>query len=285
MSRRSPVEQMRLLERIEAEAYAALIAAAPPAFAAAVGLRVTEAGGATLLVAPRIPVALFNRAIGLGVHRPAREEDLDAIRSVYASAGVGEAWIHRCPDAEPAELSAWMEARGLRLAARPGWAKVALEADEAPSVPSRSNPSLAVREIGPEDAATFARLVTAAHGMPPGMIPWTSALVGAPGLRSYLVEEGGVAIGAGLLFLGEAGAWLGLGATATEHRRKGAQGALMVRRIRDAFDAGAPLVTTETGEPTGDEERADNPSLRNMYRHGLVHAYSRFNHALFVPAR
>lgn len=272
-------ELTRHLERIEVEAYAALLAAAPHPFATAVGLSVVEAGGATLLVAPRIPVPLFNRAIGLGLDRPATPEDLDEILAVYREAGVAEAWIHRCPDAGPAELPAWLAARGMSVARRPTWAKVAIDAARPPVLPPTRNPALTVREIGPSEASTFSRLVTRAHGMPEGMIPWTSALVGAPSLRAYLVEERGEAVGAGLLYQGEAGAWLGLGATAAEHRNKGVQGAVMSRRIRDALEAGARLVTTETGEPIATEGDSENPSLRNMYRHGFVRAYSRWNHA------
>lgn len=274
----APLERVRRVERIEADAYRALIAAAPPAFAAAVGLRAVEIAGVTLLVAPRIPVPLFNRAIGLGVHQPASEGDVDAILDVYRDAGVAEAWLHRCPDAEPAALESWLSARGLRVARRPTWAKVAIDAAALPDavLNPAQHPHLVVREIGPDDAPRFAELVTRAHGMPPGMIPWTAALVGAPHLRSYLVERGGESIGAGLLYVGAGGAWLGLGATADAHRRQGAQGALLVRRVRDALEAGSTLVTTETGEPVGDE---DNPSLRNMYRHGFERVYARWNHA------
>ena len=52
-----------------------MYAAAP----ASLGLRVETVAGATLLLAPRIPVSYFNRAIGLGMFEPATEECLDAI--------------------------------------------------------------------------------------------------------------------------------------------------------------------------------------------------------------
>ena len=63
-------------------------------------------------------------------------------------------------------------------------------------------------------------------------------------------------------------------AVAESHRRRGGQGALMARRIADALAAGCRHITTETGEPVGDEP---NPSLDNMFRCGFVTVASRLN--------
>ena len=66
--------------------------------------------------------------------------------------------------------------------------------------------------------------------------------------------------------------FLGMGSTLPEHRRKGAQGALMARRIRDAAKLGCEWVCTETGEDT---PQRPNPSYHNMIRTGFEFAYLR----------
>ena len=78
---------------------------------------------------------------------------------------------------------------------------------------------------------------------------------------------------------GEVGGLLGA-ATLPPERGRGAQGALMARRMRDAAEMGCKWVITETGEETPD---LPNPSYRNMVRLGFKLAYFRQNY-IFTPA-
>jgi hypothetical protein len=68
--------------------------------------------------------------------------------------------------------------------------------------------------------------------------------------------------------------WLSLGATLPEHRRKGAQGALLAERIRIAPALGCTALVTETGEAV--EGRPSN-SYRNILRAGFAEAFVRPN--------
>ena len=70
---------------------------------------------------------------------------------------------------------------------------------------------------------------------------------------------------------------IGLGATVPSHRGKGAQGALLARRIADANESGARATVTETGRPEPGEE-AKHPSYRNILRAGFEEAYVRINY-------
>src|SRR3954467_7283386 len=94
-------------------------AAAPAAF----DLRAETVGGATLLLAPRIPASFFNRAIGLGVFEPATERALDEVLERCESAKPREFWLHLNPVAKPAQLSDWLSARALVPPPRRAWAK------------------------------------------------------------------------------------------------------------------------------------------------------------------
>jgi hypothetical protein len=276
------LEAVRLADELEAAAWADYVAAAPPAIAGALGLAAEEVGGATLLLAPAIPSSLFNRAIGLGVRRPATEADVDAIVERYRSAGCREAWIHLGPASAPAELAGWLTARGLALARRPRWAKVVRGAEPAPAIST----ALAIRPLAAADGPAFAEVLAAAFEMPASFGPWNQALIGRPGWRTYGAfepaggpEDGGAGrlVAVAAMHLAGGRAWLGFGGTRPDARRRGGQGALMARRIADAIAAGCSFLATETGEPVDGEA---NPSLANMYRCGFRRACSRLNFRL-----
>ena len=133
---------------------------------------------------------------------------------------------------------------------------------------------LRVERIGAAHAAAFAEVACAVFGMPDHLRAWLEQSVGRSGWCHYLAFEGDLPIATGALFVqGDAG-WLGLGATLPSHRRRGAQGAIMARRIRDAADLGCRWVVTETGEDLPDHP---NPSFHNMLRTGFALAYQRPN--------
>lgn len=124
-------ELARLADSVEAAAYRDMFIAAPSALAKTLGLEVREIAGATLLIAPGIPTPFFNRVIGLGNERPARDVDLDAVIAAYRGAGVKSWWIHLTPSAQPASLAQQLVARGFTPPVRKSWAKV-LRGTEAP---------------------------------------------------------------------------------------------------------------------------------------------------------
>jgi hypothetical protein len=64
-------------------------------------------------------------------------------------------------------------------------------------------------------------------------------------------------------------------ATLPSARGQGAQGALMGRRLADAWAAGAQHIGSDTGSESPDHP---NPSLHNMRRVGLTEAYTRTNY-------
>ena len=130
---------------------------------------------------------------------------------------------------------------------------------------------LHVRELGPPDAQRFGAVVAAAFGLPPVTAEWCAALVGRPRWSAYGAFDGDALVGVGALFVeGEVG-WLGMGGTLPFHRGRGAQGAVMSRRIADAIGVGCTSIATETGILPNRK----NPSLDNMLRCGFEIAYER----------
>jgi hypothetical protein len=263
-------QEARAGDAIEAAAYREMYAAAPPDLGARLGLETREIGGATLLVARGIPDPFFNRTIGLGLARPAREEDLDALRDAYRA--VKSWWIHLTPGATPASLVSWLEARRFALAGRRAWAKMLRGTGAPPAVDT----PLEVRAARAGEEGALAEAIAAGFGMPAAFVPWFAALALRAGWRGYVALEAGRVMGGGLLYLAGRDAWLGAGAVRAEARGRHAHRALMALRVREAITAGAQRIFTETGEQVGDEH---NPSLANMQWCGFRRVCSRLNYA------
>lgn len=253
-----------MLEFGEARAYADVFQTAPEDL----HMRVLSIAGAILFICPTLPVILFNRVIGLGF-QPATEANLDQIIDVYREAGLSSFAVQLSPVAEPAEqLPTWLEARGLRRA--DNWPKVYRLDDPEPE----PDTALSIREISQEHAAAFSGIARAAFDMPESLDECIQRSIGREGWRHYLAFAGDDPVACGALFSGDGIGWLGIAGTLPSHRRQGAQGALMARRINDGIRDGCQFLITETGDDLPDQP---NPSFHNMLRSGFQLAYQRPN--------
>ena len=257
----------QLVETVEAEAYADLLRAAPADWRFVA--EETDAGW--FLLAPTLDVLLFNRVIAAGVRTPVRQTDLAALLARYRSAGVRNFGVQLSPAAQPAAVGEWLQAAG--LTAHDRWTKV--HRSSSPVTPASTN--LRIELVQPDQAATFAAVTTDGFGMPIGLRPWIASSVGRPRWRHYLAFNGTEAVAGGALFVrGDVG-WLGIASTLPAARRRGAQAALMARRLEDGLAVGYRWFVTETGE---DLAERPNPSFHNMMRAGFMVAYHRPN---FLP--
>lgn len=253
-----------LVEFGEAEAYSDWFAAAP----AGHDMRVARIGSAVALCMPDTPWMLFNRVIGLGVGEPATEAMVQACCDFYQGAGDIAFGFQLSQQAQPAELSEWLAARGFQR--RSNWAKMIRPAEEM------DHPTdLRIEQIDGSYAEAWAELVVTVFGSPDSHRAWMAAAVSRPDWRFYLAFDGDRPAAAGALFVRGGIGWLGAGSTLPEYRRRGAQSAIMARRIRDAARLGCRWVITETGEDTPVQP---NPSYRNMLRSGFELAYLRPNY-------
>jgi hypothetical protein len=265
-------EGARMADDIEAAAFADLYAAAPPPLRGRLGLGIERIADATLLLAPGLPSAMFNRAIGLGMQADASPGAVDAIAARYRAAGVASWWLHWNPQARPAGFPEVLQAAGFALARRGAWAKMLRGPDPPPRVPT----SLDIGPAADAEVEALASTIALVFEMPAFMAEWFAALHRRPGWRFYAARAAGRIVGGGCTFSRGGVAWLGLGSVLPEHRRRGGQGALMAMRIGDAIRDGARHIVTETGEPIADEP---NPSLANMARCGFERVASRANWA------
>jgi hypothetical protein len=134
-----------------------------------------------------------------------------------------------------------------------------------------------VREIGPDDAQTFENVVAAPLGVPDGLGVGIRSTIGLPGWRFYLVYDGHRPIAGSALYVQGRMAWCGLGATIESDRRRGAQAALLARRLRDAAADGCEWASADTLAATVDKP---SQSYRNMQRAGFTTLYDRPNYLL-----
>lgn len=266
----TPREMAALADQAEALAWSDFIAAAPETLKTELGLSVEQVGDATLLIGPGTSLTYFNRVIGLGMRGEATANQVDRIVERYRRAG-SPAWLLLWSDlARPATMPPMLAGRGFTYPAASSWVKLYRDAQAPAPVASE----LAIVEASADQAVELARVVVGVFGMPAFVGEWLVRVRGRTGWKLYAVLDGERVVGGGCLFVSGEQAWLGWGAIAESHRRRGGQSALIARRIEDAIASGARHLFAETGEPA---EGSRNASLDNMLRNGFSRVISRQN--------
>lgn len=229
---------MNELERVEAAALRDAVVLA--------GGRAELIGGALCVAHAGIPIRELNRALPIG-----KVVDLGAINAWYGGAD------HMVATMLPLDDRRY----------RPGipWQKFEHSGAPAPAPETDLGVGKTI------DADAFGRVAAEASGLPPETAPLLAGIVGAPGWHCFLASDDGEPAAVGALFVDGTSGWLGIGATRSSFRRRGAQSALLAARIETAHAEGVTLVVTETG--MGDA----GPSYRNIERAGFRPAYVRPN--------
>ena len=256
------------LERIEREAWADLAAIIPPPLAQGIGLQFGPLGGAFLFLASHVPQYQFNWLSGAGLNDDDGRSIAEAVQR-FRDAGQQRFFIQIPPGPRVSDCIAQARAAGLKphpLA----WAKFYRGTADPPVVTA----DLEVREVGASEAALFADTAVAGFGMPPSMATWLAQIVGRPHWHAYVTLVGGEPASAAAMYVLDDFAWLGIGASRPEMRRRGGQRALLARRIADAAKFGAKHATTETGVP---QPGLPAPSYSNILKSGFSVAYVRPN--------
>lgn len=131
-----------------------------------------------------------------------------------------------------------------------------------------------VVEISESDEEPFGMIAATGFGLP----AWASTLFARlpehADWRCYIARLGGIAQACGAMLIDEGVAEFGIAATLESGRRRGAQLALLRRRIVDARAAGCHTLFVETGERATDRPSG---SYRNILRAGFEEAYLRPN--------
>jgi GNAT superfamily N-acetyltransferase len=238
------------------------------------GTRANIIGGAFAGMMSEIDMLAYNRVIGLGSSTLASEGQIDAIIDTYVTAKITRFFVQVSPYAQPQKIQQMLEQKG--FSHYNNWAKLYRKA-ETPIPPVHT--ALTVVEIGKEQAEEYGKLVIQCFEWDERLAAVFAGTVGAPGYKTYFAMEGQKPVGIAALYTNGKYASMAIAGTLPGHRGKGAQSALLGRRIEDAKALGCQYMIAETAE-----EKPDRPvaSYRNMRRMGFEIAYLRPNYIYYT---
>ncbi|TDD58660.1 GNAT family N-acetyltransferase [Kribbella antibiotica] len=259
------MELTERLERAEGEMIWALTQS-PPDVLDALGVSGQRIGKGIVVVLRDDSMDYWSRASGFGFDCPIDSALLGEILDVARAAGGHALNFHLAPEVLPADWVDLCAEHG--IVAGGTWVKAVREAGPVDAVPT----DLRIGIVDPSEAAVWAATQIEVFGMPAEQTDLITAFASAPGCTPYGAWDGDklVATG-GLVEVGEVGECVS-GTTLPAYRGRGAQSAILARRVSDAFAAGCRWVASETGKPGPGEH---NSSLANMERVGFKIAYDR----------
>jgi len=258
-------------ERAEMEALASVTIQAPADIARELGLHFVADEGVIMTLATKADVLALNRIVGLGVDTHSTRDQLVRLVAFARERGTKRLFVQLAPGHAPDDIPEWVEAEGGTAYNR--WVRLWREVKTFPEVST----DLRIDQLGVADALRSGEIVAESFGMPLSLAPWFASIVGRPGWTHFGAFDGKELIGSAAIFANRKVGWLGFAATLAAFRGRGAQGALIRRRVGAARDLGCEWVITETAEQTADHSA---PSYRNMVRYGFTEAYFRQNYLL-----
>ncbi|WP_033344986.1 GNAT family N-acetyltransferase [Catenuloplanes japonicus] len=258
-----------IAETVEAESLIGYVSSAPGPVRERLGASTARIGGGVAVAMRADGSGFWNRTVGLGVAAPVTEDVLAEVVAFYRAARVLRASVQIAPSALPADWDEISTRHGLTAGAT--WMKLGAQVEEVQAVSS----GLRAGPLPAAERTAWAEIILASFGMTaPGLTEMMSAAAAEPAFLPFGAWDGDTLVGGGTLFLhGQAGLLSGAGVS-PEHRRRGAQSALILARARAARQAGCRWLIAETGLPA---DGTTNPSLDNLRRLGLRDLYPRRN--------
>jgi hypothetical protein len=264
-----------VIEAAEARAWADLYAAAPADFAAAAGVRTRWVGDALVLSWAATGRRYFSRTIGLATAAPATREAIDDILAGWEREGISMFLLQSLPHCRPAGYEGWLRDRGLE----PFDAQDRIVRGPEPpaEAPASNGRALGVEHVGSDTADEWAAFIQRVYGLDTGR--WLQALVGRPGWHHYLAREGGAAVAARSMYIGQDRmAWLGIDGpvpdvTTPDHEP---DTAICEAIVRDGLAAGARGFLADIEAPS---ETQDTPAYERFARLGFTRPYVRTHYA------
>lgn len=265
------LEWNRALELPEAAAWADFYLAASDEAIHQNEIALHRFGSAVASIAGRADVLTYNRVVGLGMDEPLDDGTIEAIIAAFADSGAKRFFVHLSPAAVDRGLASRLTARGFRH--HNNWMK--LHRNVQPPPPGRTD--LRLKRIGADQADAFANVFVSSFDWPQTLVSLVAAPVGRKGWHHYIGYDGERAMATAAMFVWGKTAWLDFAATLPEARGRGAQSALIRRRIEDCLKLGCDMMVVETAEETPDKPA---PSFRNVRRFGFQVAYARANYIM-----
>ena len=255
-----PIDNLALARTMQRLA-AAIDARCRPAGAVRRMFDAAPFGNAYLCVSPgeesQFASANHNRIHLCGTDGGLTVDGLTQLSGRFAEAGVGRFFVWLTPGPDMDAVRGWAAAAGMARNPHVTYPTLARIAGAAQRVAT----SIEVRELLAADADTVARMDGACW-------PDFRRCLGAPGFTHYVALDRGRPIGSAALQVGDDVGHLCMAFTAEPDRRRGAQQALIARRIEQATALGCRILVSETLSFL-------KSSLGNLRRAGFAPAYDK----------
>lgn len=263
------LDLVQRLEQIESDVYFDLYTAAPPDVTRKLGLQVYRNRGVVATLCSNSDVYALNRVGALGVFEEIDQVWLDALLGEFRESGHARIFVNEVPLGIDNETAVKLRRAGLRH--YNNWVKLYRDCSPAPPVDC----TLDIRPITSGHAIEFGRIFSDAAGWPDIAATWLAAVIDRPGWRTFGAFDGSQLVATAALYVGFRTGALTFASTRPEYRGRGAQAALISRRIEEAASLGCDLLSVETGQ---DRPGHSIPSHRNVQRCGFKEAYIRGNY-------
>lgn len=255
-----------LAEWIEKRAWQELFELASPELKQELGLSALCQGAALVLSCRADPNLLLNRIIGAQ-----RAAELAWALNQMQISNINSYFVHIDEDELLPSVATLLKQQDV-VPYRRSWAKYMRQA--FPVGPVRN--AFQIESARPSDGPDLGRILAYGFDMSHKAAALWGNLVGRRNWHIYVARHDQQVVAAGVLYVfGDVG-YLMAAATTPSQRRKGAQAALMARRIRRAHQLGCNTVIKETGVRMPDEA---NPSQSNIERFGFKEICVRANYA------
>ncbi len=233
------------------------------------GIAVRRLGGGVVVSVSKDPSGFWSKAQGFGFGEPLTEKVIAEAVGFYRSEGTASANFHLPDQVLPPDWPEIAAAYGLTR----GEVLVKTLRDDRPVALAPT--TLRVGPVDDADMAAWAAVQIEAFELhdPDGrMAEMLASVNDIDAVTAYGAWDGDLLVATGALFVdGEAGELVS-GATRPLYRGRGAQSALLARRVQDGLAAGCRWLLSETGKPAPGER---NPSLDNLRRAGFDVIYDR----------
>ncbi len=208
----------------------------------------------------------ITQTFGLGMFEPVTPENLDRIERFFVERGA-PVWHEVSPLTDPTAYPL-LAARGYRAIEV---SNVLYRPIDHQTVIRGTAPDVSVRQTTPDEWQLWAETSTRGWSefveLAPLMADFSEIGARRDGALTYLAERNGQPIGAGALTVAGGVALLAGASTVPEHRRHGAQLALLSTRLAHGVRLGCDIAMIATAPGSA--------SQRNAERHGFRVAYTR----------
>jgi GNAT superfamily N-acetyltransferase len=202
--------------------------------------------------------ANMNRAYLCGTEAGMDFDSIARLIELFASQGVKRFFVWLSPGPDMDTMRRWLEGSGLSRIRRTGYPTLCRDQRS----PVQFATDLDIREVSVED------VVAARDHLGETLWPEFARSAGKEGFFHYMAFDGGRPVAIAALCVFEDLGYLMAAATAESHRRRGAQQALIARRVERAEQIGCSIMVSETLYML-------EHSYRNLQRAGFQQVYEK----------